>query len=79
VELTSTAPRVVAEVRAEYEDNIPFRMLYVSNRGGGAAYNVTVSGMIPDHRNASYRMVSAAEHVIEVLAVDEARYVFGLS
>jgi hypothetical protein len=66
-----TAPRVVAEVRAEYEDSVPFRMLYVSNNGGGTAYNVTVSGMTPE--------VSAAEHVIQTLAVDEARYVFGLS
>jgi hypothetical protein len=74
-----TAPRVVAEVRAEDEDNIPFRMLYVSNEGAGIAYRVTVSGMIPDYRNASYKAVSAAEHVIGVLAVNEARYVFGLS
>jgi hypothetical protein len=74
-----TAPRVVAEVHAEDEDNIPFRMLYVSNKGGGTAYNITVSGMIPDHRNASYKTVSTAEHVIQVLAVNEARYVFGLT
>ena len=73
------APRVVAEVRAEYEDNIPFRLLYVSNNGRGPAYNVTVSGMTPDPGNASYTNVPAAEHIIPVLMVDEARYVFGLS
>jgi hypothetical protein len=72
------APRVVAEVRAEDEDGIPFRMLYVANVGGGVAYNVTVSGMT-HYRNDSYTTVSAAEHVIAVLAVNEARYVFGLT
>jgi hypothetical protein len=74
-----TAPRVVAEVRAEDEDHVPFRMLYLANSGSGAAYNVTVSAMIPDGSNAAYKTVSAASNIIEVLAVDEARYVFGLS
>jgi hypothetical protein len=73
------APRVVAEVRAEDEDNIPFRMLYVANVGGGIACNVTVSGMTPDYKSGSYKAVSAVEHVIQVLAVNEARYVFGLT
>jgi hypothetical protein len=73
------APRVVAEVRAEYEDNIPFRMLYVANEGDGIAYNLTVSALIPDDTNASYTIVPAAEHGIEALGVNEARYVFGLS
>jgi len=54
-------------------------MLYVSNQGGGTAYNVTVSGIRPGHRNASSIAVWAAKHVIETLAVDEARYVFGLT
>lgn len=73
------APRVVAEVRAEYEDNVPFRLLYVSNSGGGTAYDVTISGMTPDHGSDSYTTVPAAEHVIKVLAVNESRYVFGLT
>ena len=62
---------MIAEVRADYEDNVPFRLLYVSNIGAGAAYNVTVSGTIPDERNAS--------STIPVLAANEARYAFGLS
>jgi hypothetical protein len=65
------APRVVAEVRADDEDGVPFRMLYVSNIGAGSAYNVTVSGTLPDARNASSS--------IKVLAANEARYAFGLS
>jgi hypothetical protein len=51
------APRVVAEVRAEDEDNIPFRMLYVANVGGGIACNVTVSGMTPDYKSDSYKAI----------------------
>lgn len=74
-----TAPRVVAEVRAEYEDNVPFRMLYVSNGGSGTAYDVTISGMTPDYRGDSYTTVSATGCVIKVLAVNESRYVFGLT
>lgn len=74
-----TAPRVVAEVREETAGEIPYRGLFVSNKGGGIANYVTVSGMTPQFQNASYKMVSAAENVIQVLAVNETRYVFELS
>jgi hypothetical protein len=74
-----TAPRVVGEVRETESGGIPFRALYVSNKGGGIANYVTVSGMTPHYQNASYKMVSAAEHIIQVLAVNETRSVFELS
>lgn len=73
-----TAPRVIAEVREETTEGIPYRALFVANKGGGIASNVIVSGLTPDH-NGTNKVVSAAEHVIQVLAVNEERDVFNLS
>jgi hypothetical protein len=67
------APRVVAEIRDETIDGVPRRSLVVTNKGGGTASYVTVSGLTPKF-GGGLEMHPTAGNVVQALAAGEVRY-----